>query len=50
MTDDESEKLKTEIAIKPKLHTCPFQECVWGDYETLCDCDEAKTTNCLDSI
>ena len=33
-----------------ELHTCPYAEEINGDYETLCDCDEARTRQCAADI
>ena len=32
------------------LHTCPYAEEINGDYETLCDCDEEQTYQCVMDI
>jgi len=28
------------------LHTCPYAEEIYNDYETLCDCDEEQQRQC----
>ena len=32
------------------LHTCPYEEEIHEDYETLCDCDEEATRQCAQDI
>jgi len=29
-----------------QLHTCPYNEDICGDYETLCDCNEEQQHQC----
>ena len=33
-----------------ELHTCPYNEEINGDYETLCDCDEEQQHQCAMDI
>jgi hypothetical protein len=33
-----------------ELHTCPYREDIYNDYQRLCDCDELQTDNCADDI
>jgi hypothetical protein len=33
-----------------ELHTCPYREEIHGDYESLCDCDEASTYQCAQDV
>lgn len=31
-------------------HTCPYREDLFGDHETLCDCDEEQMQTCVAEI
>jgi hypothetical protein len=33
-----------------ELHTCPYREELYGDYETLCACDREATHQCAMDI
>lgn len=33
-----------------ELHTCPYAEEIYSDYETMCDCDEEQTYQCTMDI
>lgn len=34
----------------PVKYTCPYQEDVNGNYETLCNCCDSCQQNCIDDI
>lgn len=33
-----------------ELHSCPYSEDIHSDYESLCDCDENATQDCVADI
>ena len=44
-----SQDVKKHFGIE-ELHTCPYREEIYNDYESLCDCDEEQQHQCAMDI
>ncbi len=42
--------VEEQVQDSKELHTCPYREEIYNDYESLCDCDEEQQYQCAMDI
>ena len=42
--------VEEQVQDSKELHTCPYREEIYNDYESLCDCDEEQQHQCAMDI
>jgi TRAP-type C4-dicarboxylate transport system substrate-binding protein len=42
--------VEEQVQDSKELHTCPYLEEIYNDYESLCDCDEEQQRQCAMDI